>query len=162
MKNLKRQAIPLARKEGLIIKEMPDELLVYDVEDDRAHCLNQTAAFVWQRCNGRTSPREIARLLGQDVNAKIDERIVWLALDQLADNNLLARQATPPASFSGLNRRQMVRALGLAAVVAVPVVTSIVAPTAAQAATCLASGSPCTSSAQCCSGLCQPANSTCA
>ena len=160
MKNLKRQAIPLARKEGLIIKEMPDELLVYDLEDDRAHCLNQTAAFVWQRCNGRTSPREIARLLGQDMNAKIDERIVWLALDQLADNNLLARQVTPPASFSGLNRRQMVRAMGLAAVVAVPVVTSIVAPRAAQAATCLSSGAACTASAQCCSGTCQ-ANNTC-
>ena len=160
MKNLKRQAIPLARKEGLIIKEMPDELLVYDLEDDRAHCLNQTAAFVWQRCDGRTPPREIARLLGRDVNAKIDERIVWLALDQLADNNLLARQATPPASFSGLNRRQMVRAMGLAAVVAVPVVTSIVAPRAAQAATCLSSGAACTASAQCCSGTCQ-ANNTC-
>src|SRR6266704_1729937 len=161
MKMTKGSTNPLARKEDLIVKEMVDEVLVYDLKGDRAHCLNQTAAFVWQHCNGRTPPREIARLLGQDVNARIDERIVWLALDQLADKNLLARQAIPPASFSGLNRRQMVRAMGLAAAVAVPVVTSIVAPRAAQAATCLATGAACTASAQCCSGLCQ-ANNTCA
>jgi len=161
MKTTKGSTNPLARKEDLIVKEMVDEVLVYDLKGDRAHCLNQTAAFVWQRCDGRTSPREIARRLGRDVNAKIDERIVWLALDQLAEKGLLAHHATPPASFSGLNRRQMVRALGLAAVVAVPVVTSIVAPRAAQAATCLAAGAACTSSAQCCSGLCQ-VGGTCA
>ena len=154
MKNLKRQAIPLARKEGLIIKEMPDELLVYDLEDDRAHCLNQTAAFVWQRCNGRTSPREIARLLGQDMNAKIDERIVWLALDQLGRNNLLEHTPAPPPVMSGLNRREMVRALGIAAAVAIPVVTSIVAPTPAQAATCKPTGAGCAAGAECCSGVC--------
>jgi len=149
-----RNARPLARKQDLLVQELPHEVLVYDIERDRAHCLNETTAFVWKRCDGRNTPRDIARLLGNKVNSTIDEKIIWLALDQLADNDLLKRRLVMPPSLAGLNRRQMVRVLGLAAVVAVPLVTSIVAPTAAQASTCKASGQPCASSAQCCSGLC--------
>ena len=149
-----RNARPLARKQDLLVQELPHEVLVYDIERDRAHCLNETAAFVWKRCDGRNTPRDIARLLGNKGGSTVDEKIVWLALDQLADNDLLERRLVLPPLFAGLNRRQIVRALGLAAVVAVPLVTSIVAPTAAQAATCNASGQPCAAGAQCCSGLC--------
>ena len=154
MKEFRSQNKPVARKEGLVIERLPDEVLVYDTDRDRAHCLNETAAFVWQRCDGRTTTKEMARLLGKQVNATVDEKVVWLALDQLGRNHLLDNRPTAPASFAGMNRREMVRALGVAALVAVPVVTTIVGPTPTQAATCIASGQPCTSSAQCCSGLC--------
>jgi hypothetical protein len=154
MKGSRTQTKPLARKDGLIVQALPDEVLVYDLDRDQAHCLNDTAAFVWQRCDGRTTTKEIAASLGKKVSAPVDENIVWLALDQLDQNNLLARHPTPPAAILGMNRREMVRALGIAAVVAVPVVTSIVAPRAAQAATCIPSTGTCQSSAQCCSGLC--------
>ena len=149
-----RSTRPLARKQDLLVHELPHEVLVYDIERDRAHCLNETTAFVWKRCDGRNTPRDIARLLGNKVNSTVDEKIVWLALDQLADNNLLKRRLVMPPSLAGLNRRQMVRVLGLATVVAVPLVTSIVAPTAVQASTCKAPGQPCAASVQCCSNLC--------
>lgn len=149
-----RTGKPVARKQGLVIQELPDEVLVYDLDRDRAHCLNTTAAFVWQRCDGKNTTAQIARTLGQQLNCAVDEEIVWLALDQLGKNHLLERQPAPPPALMGMNRRAMVRALGLAAVVAVPVVTSIVAPSAVQAASCLPSAAACTSSAQCCSGLC--------
>jgi hypothetical protein len=148
------QARPLRRKEGLVIQELPDEVLVYDLDRDRAHCLNQTAAFVWQHCDGRTTAGEIARSLGRKVNASVDEKLVWFAIDQLGRNHLMATRAVPPQLAAGLNRREMVRALGLAAAVAVPVVATIVAPTPAQASTCVASGGACTTGAQCCSGIC--------
>ena len=159
MKRTTGGAHPLARTEELIIKELPDEVLVYDQEADRAHCLNETAAFVWRRCDGQTTPREIAGMLETEKRIKVDERVVWLALDQLAEKRLVVKPIAPPPSFAGLNRRQMVRALGIAAVVAVPVVTSIVAPTAAQAASCISTGQPCASSGQCCSGVCNGAPS---
>jgi hypothetical protein len=149
-----RNTRPLARKQDLLVRELPNEVLVYDRERDRAHCLNETAAFVWKRCDGRNTPQDIARLLSKKVSSPVDENIIWLALDQLADNNLLKRQAVGSPSLAGINRRQMVRGLGLAAVVAVPLVTSIVAPTAAEAATCKPAGQPCASGPQCCSGLC--------
>jgi hypothetical protein len=154
MKEFRSHNRPVARKEGLVIERLAEEVLVYDTDRDRAHCLNETAAFVWQRCDGRTTTTEIARLLGKQVNATVDEKLVWLALDQLGVNHLLANRLAAPASFAGLNRREMVRALGLAAAVAIPVVTSIVAPTAAQAATCKASGDVCLSSPECCSNVC--------
>lgn len=154
MKQVRNHSKPLARKEGLVIQELPDEVLVYDLDRDRAHCLNETAAFVWQHCDGRTSTVEIARSLEKKVNASVDEKVVWFALDQLGRNNLLEAQPVPPPMMSGLNRRQMVRALGLAAAVAVPVVASIVAPTPAQAATCKTTGQACATGPECCSGLC--------
>jgi hypothetical protein len=151
---------PLARKQDLLVEELSSEVLVYDVEQDRAHCLNETAAFVWKRCDGQNTPQDIARLLGSTVNSTVDEKVVWLALDQLAENDLLERSLVMPPSIAGMNRRQVVRTIGLAAVVAVPLITSIVAPTAAQAATCLPPGQPCGTSAQCCGGLCS--GGTCA
>jgi hypothetical protein len=159
MKETTSQMKPIARKEGLIIEELPDEVLVYDLDQDRAHCLNQTAAFVWKNCDGLATTQQIADLLGEKLNTSVDENVVWLALDQLDRNNLLTSRPVAPPPPSGMNRRQMVRALGLAAIVAVPVVTSIVAPTPSQAATCLATGSVCTAPAQCCSGLCPGAPS---
>lgn len=129
-------------------------MLVYDLERDRAHCLNETAAFVWQRCDGRRSMREIAQALGKKTNAQVDEKIVWLALDQLDRNHLLAVSPARPSAIGNMNRREVIRALGITAAVAIPVVASIVAPTPAQAATCLPNGSPCSSGIQCCSGFC--------
>ena len=148
-----RSAKPVARKQGLVIQELPDEVLVYDLDRDRAHCLNTTAAFVWQRCNGRNTTSQIAQTLGRQFDCAVDEKIVWLALDQLGRNHLLDRKPAPPAALTGIDRRTMVRALGLAAVVAIPVVKSIVAPTPSQAATCVPSGGACSASPQCCAGL---------
>ncbi len=162
MKDKDRQRKPLARKDGLVIQELPDEVLVYDLDNDRAHCLNQTAAFVWQRCDGRNTTAQIARKLGQQFDCPVDEKIVWLALDQLGRNHLLERQPIPPPALMGMNRRAMVRALGLAAALAIPVVTSILAPMPAQAATCTPQGGACVDSSTCCAGLtcqastCQP------
>src|SRR6266849_7499417 len=105
------QTKPLARKEGLVIQELPDEVLVYDLERDRAHCLNETAAFVWQRCDSRNSTAQIALTLGNQFNCEVDERIVWLALDQLGRNHLLEGQPPPPPFMVSMNRRTMMRAL---------------------------------------------------
>jgi hypothetical protein len=149
------EKFPQARRERLVVQELPDELLIYDQERDKAHCLNQSAALVWKHCDGKTSIAEISRMVSTQLKSGVDERAVWFAISQLTRDHLLEEQFTVPAGIiQGMNRRQMVRTLGLAAAVAVPVVTSIVAPTPAQAATCLPSGSSCTASSQCCSGLC--------
>ena len=145
---------PLARKEGLVIQTLPDETLVYDLERDVAHCLNRSASVVWEHCDGQTTTGQIARAVALEIDEAIDERFVWLALDQLRRNNLLAEMPDRPSNMNGINRRTALRALGLSAAVAVPVVASIIAPTPAQAATCLGGGAACTSPAQCCSFVC--------
>jgi hypothetical protein len=148
--NKARIARPIARRQGLVIQDLPDEVLVYDLDRDRAHCLNETAAFVWQRCDGRNSTAQIARTLGDQLNCEVDEKIVWLALDQLGRNHLLETPPLVPQSMTGMNRRAMVRALGIA--VTIPLVTSILAPTAQAATSCGTTGAICIDSTQCCTG----------
>jgi hypothetical protein len=129
-------------------------VLVYDLERDRAHCLNQTAAMVWKHCDGETDVATIARRMESQLHAPVDTQMVWYALEQLGRDKLLEETIVPPAALAGMSRRQMVRTLGLAAVVAVPLITSIVAPAPANAASCKATGVACTASAECCNGLC--------
>lgn len=145
---------PVARSKSIVVKELSGEVLIYDLERDKVHCLNETAALVWKYSDGENDTATIARLLERDLHSSVTENVVWYALSQLSKDRLLEEQVTPPALLGGMNRRDVIRALGVAAVVAVPVVTSIVAPTPAQAATCRPSGQACGSSSQCCSGLC--------
>ena len=144
---------PRARHEGLIVQALPDEILIYDLDRDLAHCLNQSASLVWNYCDGRNTTKQIARSVSGDLDHPIDEKFVWLALDQLGRNHLLA--GGPLSSpISGMGRREVMKALAVSAAVAVPLVASIVAPTPAQAATCLHASATCTSPAECCSGIC--------
>jgi hypothetical protein len=143
-KDLNNQS-PRARKDQLIIKELPDETLVYDLANDKAHCLNDTAAMVWKNCDGEKSVGEINALLAEEAGAPVDEGVVWLALDQLEKFKLLAEVPTAPAVFAGMSRRQLMRNLGVAAI-ALPVVVSIISPTPTQAASC---GRACNSPADC-------------
>jgi hypothetical protein len=158
MKNGRSNQLPKARKEQLIVKELPDEVLIYDLARDKAHCLNQTAALVWKNCDGNTSITEINASLAEESGAPVDERVVWLALDQLEKFNLLADAPAMPVAFNGLNRRQLIRTLGMAAA-ALPVIITMAAPTRAQVGSCLAPGTVvpggCTPTTNCCSGTCK-------
>ena len=156
MKRMPPSQRPLRRTDRLIIHEMFDEVLVYDKITDQAHCLNQTAALVWGACDGQLEPQEIARKLATQLPSDVSENIVMLALAELEKVRLLERDKSAPVSFARLSRRQMVRSLSLAAAVALPVVTSITAPTPAQAATCTPPGQPCNPVKLCCTS-CNPA-----
>ena len=154
MKRENEPLIPEARKEGLVVQELSGEVLVYDRERNKAHCLNSTAALVWGYCDGKTSVAQIARAIEGELNAPVDEDVIWLGVEQLGRTHLLQERAALPEHKSGLSRRELMKRIGVAAAVALPVVTSILAPSAAQAANCLASGQACTTGAQCCSLLC--------
>jgi hypothetical protein len=146
------QPIPTARQNGLVVKELADEILVYDTTSDKAHCLNRTAALVWGFCDGQTTVDGIVAKLGTESKASVNVNTVSMAIAQLDEINLLT--AKIDLNSNVLSRRQLMRAIGIGALVAVPIITSIVAPRAAQASTCVASGGSCISSAECCSGLC--------
>ncbi|MEK6303097.1 MAG: PqqD family protein [Acidobacteriota bacterium] len=121
----------LARHEELVVQELPDEVVVYDLKRHKAHCLNKTAAFVWNHCDGETTVTELARLLEQEAGSPLDERVVWYTLDKLRKADLLDGQLKSPVD-DGLSRRRMIRRLG--AMIVIPTVISLVAPTAVMAA----------------------------
>jgi hypothetical protein len=119
---------PIARSEQLIVEELGDELLIYDLVENRAHSLSSTAAMVWRSCDGETTVNALGADLGLDADT------LARALSELDDCNLL--EAAPAAS-GGYTRRDMsikTAKLG-AAIAAVPLIVSVVAPTAAQAVT---------------------------
>ena len=49
------------------MQALPNEVLVYDLERHRAHCLNQTAALIWKHCDRQTSMVEMIRILGKEI-----------------------------------------------------------------------------------------------
>ena len=145
--------LPTARKCQLIAKEVSGELIVYDREIDRVHCLNSTAAFVWTHCDGRTSVARMARLLEDEIKVPVEPGIVLYALEQLNKSKLLDESYAVIAPKQALSRRAVMR-LGVATALTIPFISSISAPTAAQAATCLPGGAICASDSACCSNSC--------
>ena len=124
---------PKTRSTRLFVQELPNELVVYDVERNEVHCLNGTAARVWALCNGTNTVAEIAQQLGSDLEPQAAETLVWIALDQFAEKHLL-EEVSPPSLYrpADMTRRQMVLRVGLI-VGLLPMVDSIIAPPAALA-----------------------------
>ena len=140
----------MARHNGIVVQEMPDEVLVYDLDSNKAHCLNSSAAQVWKSCDGTNSVADIVK----QFDGKVTEDFVWLAIDQLNENGLLANEVAP--RFHGQSRRQVLKTIGLASMVALPVIASLVAPSNAIAAT----SCNCTSNASCQGRAC-PSTTNC-
>jgi hypothetical protein len=142
---------PRARTNRLVTRDLGDELLVYDLERHKAYCLNQVAMQVFRRCDGETTVPDMALHVGKALGMPVDEQAVRLGLVRLEKAHLLD---DPVAQILHISRREILSALGKAALVAMPLVTAITVPTSAQAASgCLPFGSPCTGSQQCCPGL---------
>src|SRR5205814_722101 len=92
---------PRARKAGLFVRRMGDELLVYDLAKHKAHRLNGTSARVWKHCNGKTTVSELADGLGGDLSEGDAEALVLHALDQLPKARLLQLANDPVPTTVG-------------------------------------------------------------
>jgi hypothetical protein len=126
-----RQPFPKARSERLVVQELMDEVVIYDLSRHRSHCLNRTAALIWRQCDGDTSIAMMARRLQQESGTDADEETVWLVLHRLSKANLLEEQALPEAGRDRATRRSVLRRL--AAIGGVSLVSSIVVPAAVAA-----------------------------
>lgn len=142
-----RTRLPRARTDHLVVEDLVDETLIYDQTNDRAHCLNRAARAVWRSCDGKTEVSTAAALVSKEVGLPQDDAVVWLALSRLGKAHLLDDAKGGSKGGAGpkvVSRREVVRSLGLTGglLFLLPVVDSIVAPLAAQAASC-------TTTAQC-------------
>jgi hypothetical protein len=139
---------PVARREGILVRELSDEVLVYEQGDHTAHCLNRTAAAVFANADGTRTVADLARLLAPNVDEAESEAAVEDALARLDEAGLLESGLVAGA----LSRREWVRRVGVGAAVLLPAIASIVVPSPAEAAvTCVCNcvgkpdGTPCTS-----------------
>lgn len=130
--------LPKARTENIIVQDLRDELLIYNRTTDQAYSLNETSKIVFNACDGKTSFDELKR------RHKYTDELIYLALDELKKQNLIETDYVSP--FAGVSRREVIRQVGLASMIALPVIANVVAPTAASAASnncapiCVANG----------------------
>jgi hypothetical protein len=141
--------LPRRRKNGLLTEELPEEVVVYDTTNYRAHCLNAIARVVWRHCDGRTSEVKMVDVLRKELAVDAYEAVVRLTLEKLAKAGLLDTEErswfTNPTT-----RRQAAKNMarfGIAAAAAL--VTTIVVPTPAMAAT-----GPCANNQGCTTNNC--------
>lgn len=141
MKNL-----PKSRSKNIIVQNLEEEVLIYDLSTNKAFCLNETSARVYNACDGETSVDELKS------KYKFTDDLIYLSLDELKRAKLLDEKTDYVSSLAGISRREAVRRVGLATLIALPLISSLIAPTAANAQ----SGGV---GAACVTGVCFPAGS---
>jgi hypothetical protein len=90
----------LLRCSETISQSVGDELLLLERQAGRLHHLNSTAAWIYQRCDGRTS-EEIAIELSQNygIDPYVAERDFRAVATQLAQLGLIQFAEMPSASL---------------------------------------------------------------
>lgn len=118
--------LPPARTADIIVQEAGIELLVYDLTIHRAYHLNKTSKIIYHYCDGKTSFDELKS------RHNFTDDLIFLALEQLEKENLLLTGHFGPRLKKHVSRRTVTAQIGLS-LAALPVITSLVAPTAAVA-----------------------------
>ena len=129
--------LPQIRMNDLVVQELDQEILIYDLKSDKAFCLNFVSAEIWKKCDGLATVQEVAEMIGKQMNIKLGEDFVWLAITDLEKNKLLREEVKRPSKFENLSRRKVLFKYALPTLV-LPLISSIVAPTSvmAQSAAC--------------------------
>jgi len=162
-----KATLPRVNFDDFVVTDLVDETLVYDLRNHRAHCLNRVAATIWRHCDGRTTVGQVARRIGAQAGVPADAALVLHGLQGLQKSGLVEAPETPKAFGARVSRRDVIKRIGIGSALALPLVTSIVAPTAVSAQTgCGAEGIPCTNQGgeqglccdtlRCISGACAP------
>jgi hypothetical protein len=151
-KEIYAMKLPAARNHNIVISELEKELLVYDLTAAKAYCLNETSAVVFNACGRNQTFDDLKR------QYEFSDDLIHLALNELKKQDLIESDYVLP--FAGMNRRELIRKVGLSTMIALPVITGLIAPRAAgaQSLANLALGQTCTSSAQCSSSAPNCAN----
>ena len=144
---------PLTRKANLVVRELENEVLLYDLTLHKAYSLNQISASVYRLCDGTNSVAEISQLMSQELKTLVREDMIWLALKELNRQNLLENGEAFSTQVAGLSRRELLKTARLTSVAMMPVILSIVVPQAAMAATCVPESQNCSPGGiACCPG----------
>ena len=95
---VKNRTGPRQRRDGLVVQELPEETLVYDLERHKAHCLEVVAAAVWEACDGERTVGEIAARATKRIGRRVPDDAAWLALRRLGRARLLEAPVAAPVA----------------------------------------------------------------
>lgn len=129
--------LPRNRTSDLVVQELEEETLIYDLKSNKAFCLNETSSLVWKHCDGKTAPQVLIE------KYNLTTELIRIALNNFQENNLLSDEIKGLLPEERIERRLfMVKAASTAAV-AIPLISAVVAPRAIAAqSTCLVDGTP--------------------
>jgi hypothetical protein len=154
MKN--QTKLPFLRTENLVVKELPDELLIYDLEKNKAFCFNETARLIMEECDGTKTIDEAIESLNRKLKSNLSEEIVWMTIEQLKKADFIEKDYQIPIQTTKVTRRKILQTAATLGI-ALPIVTSLVAPTAANAQSgCVGTNGSCISTqngSNCCQSL---------
>ncbi len=138
-----------SRTNDIIIQNIGDETLVYDLKTNKALSLNETVTKVWELLDGQRTADDISEIIN------IPSDLVLLTIDELQRNNLLQEKVETGLATDKVSRRKMMMRFASAAV-ALPIIIGIAAPTAISAQSCFAATTMNTVGfgGACASGLC--------
>lgn len=122
--------LPMIRQTGLVTQELKNEILIYNLTTHKALCLNSSMALIWNSCNGETTFEQLIDTFKDKHQLKINEDFVWLAIDELAKADLI--ESGSIRYNDQISRRKALLKIGLPLAM-LPIITAVIAPTAAQA-----------------------------
>ena len=145
---------PKNRSENITCQELFDETLIYDMKIDKVYCLNHSSAVVYNACDGKKSLEDLQTFVSEKLQTPISKEFVLLSLKQLSESDLLDdwEKLNEHHNFTVMSRRDLVKKAGFATVAALPAISALIAPEAANAA----SGSSCTPYAMTCNSTLPP------
>ena len=100
---------PRARTTDIETTRIEDELHILDVTTGVAHRLHPMTACVWRHADGTRTVADLLAVVQAEQAPKADEEAIWLALDALADADLLEERIAPPAGLRRISRRDLIK-----------------------------------------------------
>jgi len=105
---------PLARKTDVFVEKLPKEVVLYDKTNNKAHCLNKTAAAIWESCDGTRTVADLVHVVKSRFGMSVDSNLVLQALEELEKAGLMeaGTVAVPDAALA--SRRDAMGKMALA------------------------------------------------
>jgi hypothetical protein len=124
---------PLARKRDIFVENLPEEVVLYDKSNDKVHCLNRTAAAIWESCDGTRTVDELAHIARAKLGVPPGRKVVMQALAELDRAGLLEAGGVMVPDAALTSRRE---AVGKIALASTALVATIIAAAPAAHASC--------------------------
>ena len=125
---------PRARQSDLFSEEIHGDRVIYDNRNNKVHHLNPTMSWVWSHCDGSRTIDELIAALHSDTGCDDARGLIGSGLKQLAEANLLEPGSVDLTTLEDERSTVSRRAAVVAGIsMAVPIMTSILAPTPAAA-----------------------------
>lgn len=147
--------LPISKTDNLVIQNFENEIVIYNLTNNKAFCLNETSAIVYQACDGNTTFDALK------LKSNFTDELIHLTLAELEKQKFIEFEADYVSPFAGMTRREVVRKVGLATIIALPAIASLVAPTSANAQSCVTTGQPCSATPQFSQGNCCDTDDRC-